>query len=136
MLIKMINSASAFPVELVYATQSAAMSAFGSLSANLPRPDMIVTHTQWDVYVPPGLSYSPPQTNMELLAGQVVASVTDTAADLVREATGTVGEPLHIKLPTQGCAFDSASCTPINRQKTHNSPCAMSVATPTRSAFD
>jgi len=42
-LIKMINSATAFPVELVYATRGAAMHNFGRIKSSLPRPDMIVT---------------------------------------------------------------------------------------------
>jgi hypothetical protein len=106
-LIKMVNSASAFPVELVYATRGAAMRNFGRIQSSLPRPDMIVTHTNWDVYVPAAPDYSAPDTNMEILAAQVMTSVKDASAELLRSAVANVisGEPLHIELPTQGLLY-------------------------------
>jgi hypothetical protein len=106
-LIKMINSATAFPVELVYATRGPAMRPFGTLEGSLPRPDMIVTHTNWDVYVPADPSYGRPQTNMEVLAAEIVASVQDASIEMLRGAVSNVisGEPLHIELPTQGLLF-------------------------------
>ncbi len=106
-LIKMVNSATAFPVELVYATRGAAMHNFGRIQSSLPRPDMIVTHTNWDVYVPAAPDYSAPDTNMEILAAQVMTSVKDASAELLRSAAANVinGEPLHIELPTQGLLY-------------------------------
>ncbi len=106
-LIKMINSASAFPVELVYATQAAAMRTFGKVSGHLPKPDMIVTQTNWDVYVPPSPKYSEPQSNMNILANHVATSLKHASVDLLRSAAGSIarGEPLHIDLPTQGMLY-------------------------------
>ncbi|MFB3079701.1 MAG: hypothetical protein ACE1Y4_17025, partial [Lysobacterales bacterium] len=106
-LIKMVNSATAFPVELVYATRGAAMHNFGRIRGSLPRPDMIVTHTNWDVYVPAAPRYGEPRTNMEILAARVITSVTDTSIELLRGAVANVisGEPLHIELPTQGLLY-------------------------------
>ena len=106
-LIKMINSATAFPVELVYATRGAAMNNFGSIKSSLPRPDMIVTHSNWDVYVPAAPSYGEPTTNMEIIAARVLTSVKDASAELLRGAVSNVisGEPLHIELPTQGLLY-------------------------------
>ncbi|MCH8226833.1 MAG: hypothetical protein IIC63_00255 [Proteobacteria bacterium] len=106
-LIKMVNSATAFPVELVYATRGAAMRNFGRIQGSLPRPDMIVTHTNWDVYVPAAPRYGEPRTNMEILAARVITSVTDTSIELLRGAVANVisGEPLHIELPTQGLLY-------------------------------
>jgi|GEM_PF-865196 len=106
-LIKMINSATAFPVELVYATRGNAMHTFGSISSSLPRPDMIVTHTNWDVYVPAAPSYGKPTTNMEIVADSILTSVTDASVELLRGTVSSVisGEPLHIELPTQGLLY-------------------------------
>jgi len=103
----MINSATAFPVELVYATHGGAMHQFGRIDSSLPRPDMIVTHTSWDVFVPTAPSYGKPDTNMEVLAGAVMASVADASVGLLSGAVANVinGEPLHIELPTQGLLF-------------------------------
>ncbi len=106
-LIKMINSASAFPVELVYATQAATMRNFGKVTGHLPRPDMIVTHTNWDVYVPPSPRYSEPRSNMDILSSRVATSMKEASADLLRAAAGSIisGEPLRIELPTQGLLY-------------------------------
>ncbi len=106
-LIKMVNSATAFPVELVYATRGQAMDTFGRIDARLPRPDMIVTHTSWDVFVPATPSYARPKTNMEVLAAEVMSSVRDASVELLRGTVANVinGEPLHIELPTQGLRY-------------------------------
>jgi hypothetical protein len=106
-LIKMINSAAAFPVELVYATRFDAMHPFGTLQGRLPRPDMIVTRSSWDVYVPAEPRYGTPRTNMELLTEGVMMAVGDASAELLRGAVASVisGEPLRIELPTQGVLF-------------------------------
>jgi hypothetical protein len=106
-LIKMVNSATAFPVELVYATRGDAMHNFGRIRSSLPRPDMIVTHTNWDVYVPATPSYGKPRTNMDIIAAQVISSVKDTSVELLRGAVANVisGEPLRIELPSQGMLY-------------------------------
>jgi len=106
-LVKMINSATAFPVEMVYATRGGAMHQFGRIESSLPRPDMIVTHSNWDVYVPSSPSYGKLRTNMDVLAEQLVISVKEASMDLLRGAVTNVinGEPLHIELPTQGLLF-------------------------------
>jgi len=106
-LIKMINSATAFPVELVYATRGDAMQNFGRIRSSLPRPDMIVTHSNWDVYVPASPSYGKPHTNMDLIAAHVMTSVKDASVELLRGTVANVisGEPLHIELPTQGLLY-------------------------------
>jgi hypothetical protein len=106
-LIKMINSATAFPVELVYATRGEAMQHFGRIESSLPRPDMIVTRSNWDVYVPAAPRYGKPVSNMELLAARVMTSVKDASVELLRGTVAKVisGEPLHIDLPTQGLLY-------------------------------
>jgi len=106
-LIKMVNSTSAFPVELVYATRNKGMDTFGRIEGFLPRPDMIVTHTNWDVYVPAAPRYSTPKTNMEMLSGTGIKPIQVATTSVLREVMANVvsGEPLHIDLPTQGVLF-------------------------------
>ncbi len=106
-LIKMINSATAFPVELVYATRTEPMATFGSIDAYLPRPDMIVTRSNWDVFVPADPTYSKPKTNMDIIAQQILSTAEDTARTMMGMASPGVisGEPLRIELPTQGILY-------------------------------
>lgn len=109
-LIKMINSATAFPVELVYATRGDAMGQFGSLAGRLPQPDMIVTRSNWDVYVPAEPRYGKPDTNMQLVTANVLATVRDATEAMLRGVTGDAAgavssQPLRIELPTQGLLF-------------------------------
>jgi hypothetical protein len=103
----MVNSETAFPVELVYATRGNPMSNFGSIQGSLPRPDMIVTRTNWDVFVPAQPRYGAPKSNMEILAQQVMTSAKGASIELLRGAVANVisGEPLHIDLPAQGLLF-------------------------------
>ena len=64
-LIKMINSAEGFPVDIVYATPAAGVDHLGTISGRLPRPDMVVTHTAWDVFLPVGPHYLTPDSTMD-----------------------------------------------------------------------
>ncbi len=100
-LIKMVNSAAAFSVELVYATKGQPMSTFGSIIGSLPRPDIIVTRSSWDVYVPSGPRYATPKSNMQIGATQVVTSMADEPIAMPASA----GAALRIELPTQGLGF-------------------------------
>jgi hypothetical protein len=85
-LIKIINSATGFPVELIYATRAQSIGGLGTLSGRLPRPDTVVTHTRWDVFVPEGLSYSAPETDMEVTrAGAAVTSETMKAIKAAKD---------------------------------------------------
>jgi hypothetical protein len=105
-LIKMINSSMPFPVELVYATRGPAMGRIGHIRSSLPRPDMIVTRSQWDVYVPVTPHYKKPETNMEVLTAGVVSMPASDAGDLFTGSPDAIGgEPLHIELPTQGVLY-------------------------------
>jgi hypothetical protein len=109
-LVKMVNSATAFPVELVYATRNKGMDTFGRIEGSLPRPDMIVTRSRWDVYVPSTPRYGAPKTNMEVLTNADSQPVKLAAVGLLRDVVANVitGEPLHIELPTQGMLYSFA----------------------------
>jgi len=100
-LIKIINSAAGFPVELIYATRAESIGGLGTLSARLPRPDTVVTHTLWDVYVPEGLSYRSPQTNMDRSQSGRVGS----SDELVAPGGGGQVTALRIAVPTSGVHY-------------------------------
>jgi hypothetical protein len=65
-LIKMLNSVSGFPVEVVYATPIDKMGMFGHIQSQLPLPDMVVTHTTWDVFLPQGPNYQKVTSNIKI----------------------------------------------------------------------
>ncbi len=108
-LIKIITSTRGFPVQLVYATDGDKIRGLGRLRPTLPRPDILVTSSRWDVYVPDGLSYGDPSSNMEM----VVTGVRRDLDELEREmasaqqdaAKHRAVEPLRIAVPTSGIHF-------------------------------
>ncbi len=108
-LIKMINSAQGFPVDIVYATAVQGIEHIGSLSSRLPRPDMVVTRTRWNVFLPVGPHYREPDTTMDLVvAGRWVNPRQVGAEAMARASDGyktQMGQPLRINVPTQGILF-------------------------------
>lgn len=105
-LIKIINSASGFPVELIYATRTDEIAGLGTFSGSLPRPDTVVTHTVWDVYVPEWLTYRQPQSNMELVeAGVPVSGSEIKDVSKPETTTGQNAAALRITVPTSGVRY-------------------------------
>jgi hypothetical protein len=108
-LIKIVTSTRGFPVRLVYATDGAKIRGLGRLRSTLPRPDILVTSSRWDVYVPDGLSYGDPASNM----GIVISGTREDLDRLEREMAGAqqdaakhrAVEPLRIAVPTSGIHF-------------------------------
>jgi len=108
-LVKMINSAVGFPVEIVYATPVAPLDDFGVVASQLPRPDVVVTETRWNVFLPVGPNYQTPDSNMELaIDGRWSDMRIGSAANLNRAAEqqrAQQGQPLRLVVPTQGMLF-------------------------------
>ncbi len=106
-LIKIINSAQGFPVNLIYATPTAAIGTFGSIAAQLPRPEMIVTQTRWEVYLPDEFTYGRISTTMNIAEEAQAMSRDAMQAELGRmsKAAGQVTAPLHIEVPVSGIRF-------------------------------
>ena len=106
-LIKLINSARGFAVDLVYATPVARLGHLGSLSSRLPRPDMVVTHSLWDVYLPKGPRYQSPDGNLEVLREGVSANPRRSASFARANDAGraALGQPPRISVPTRGVLF-------------------------------
>jgi len=104
-LIKLINSTAGFPVEIVYATPIEKMGMLGSVSSRLPQPDMVVTKSIWDVYMPTGPNYHNIDTNMKtILKGAWSNPRRETGENTAAETASR--QPLRIDVPTEGIHFN------------------------------
>ncbi|MGF1528308.1 MAG: hypothetical protein ACFCBW_16140 [Candidatus Competibacterales bacterium] len=98
-LVPLINSANGFAVELVYAMPLAPLGATGVVEVGLPEPDLVVTRTQWALYLPRAFRYFPPVSNLEVTGpfGGMGPVQRELAA-----AQAQLGRPLRIDVPTEG----------------------------------
>ena len=106
-LIKVLNNSEGFPLELTYATRGPRVGRMGIIQASLPRPDILVTDSRWDVYLPDGVRFGDPTTNMTLArAGAPVLH-----DEMARELGARVGETasnvsaLRISVPASGVHY-------------------------------
>lgn len=108
-LVKVINSTQGFPVELIYATPVAEMGRLGRVSAHLPRPDMVVTRSRWDLYLPDRFRYGAPTTNMDLVSNGAPMSRDALQAEMAainRAASAPQQlQPLQIEVPSAGVHY-------------------------------
>ena len=108
-LIKVINSVEGFPVELIYATPVSAMGRLGRVSATLPRPDMVVTRSRWDLYLPDRFRYGTATTNMDVVANgqQMNQQAMQAEMDAVNRGSFAPQQlrPLHIEVPSSGIHY-------------------------------
>lgn len=103
-LINVIHSADPFEVTVVMATSCARLHGFGSLQTTLPVPDITVTQTQWDVYLPVGPNYRRIKTNMDPATEPQAASNDDMRAAFAAEYAQPVGA-LQIDIPRSGIRY-------------------------------
>jgi hypothetical protein len=101
-LVKIVSSADAFPVELVYSTKIPSVGVLGSVSLNLPRPDLLVTQSRWDWYLPEGLDYRRPSTNMSVVLEEDRISGEALAQEI---ADAKVPEAFRIHVPVAGIHY-------------------------------
>ncbi len=107
-LIKIINSAEGFPVELVYETPVSPLGTLGKVSGELPVPDMVVTHSQWEVFLPEDLSYGAPDTNMDIVEqGEPLSGeeMQQRLSELGRSVGNQAVSPLRIHVPKAGVRY-------------------------------
>ncbi len=107
-LIKIINSSQGFPVTLIYQTPVSKLGTMGRVTAALPVPDMVVTHSHWDVFLPDGFSYGRPRTDMDIVGKKKKVLSKEMSAYLAKDAAGEVGRemaPLQITVPSSGIHF-------------------------------
>ncbi len=109
-LLKMINATSGFPLQLVYAVQHDKITQRGQIQLQLPRPDILVTHTRWDAYLPAGVEYRRPDTNLEIRSGAFMQNVS-IPDSLSRKAApqyqqnNSLQLNLQLNVPKQGVQF-------------------------------
>ena len=79
-LVPLVNSATPFPVEIVFATPVPRLGPVGWLRGELPVPDIVETQSTWDVFLPDDFDYGRVKTNMRPLAVPARVEPIDTAA--------------------------------------------------------
>lgn len=99
-LIKIINSAQPFQVEMVYATPVPALGVFGRIAAQLPTPDIVVTQTQWEVYLPDDMRYGEPSGAMRVLDGG-----TPWQSDGADPMAARTPQAMQVQVPMTGVRF-------------------------------
>jgi len=104
-LIKMINSVEGFPVKIVYASPVDPFRSLGQISSRLIRPDMVVTHTYWDVFLPAGNHYQLPRSNMQVVSQGTPVNPIEFRHNSDTREFNLNGQPLPISVPTQGIHF-------------------------------
>ncbi len=106
-LIKIINSTEGFPVQLIYAVSGRGLGRLGRIEGTLPRPDILVTSSRWDVYLPHDLRYAEPSTDMDLIESAMPVSAREIDAKMaaLEEGVGMALRPLRITVPTAGVHF-------------------------------
>jgi len=108
-LLKIVNSTQGFPVQLIYATPQSRIRGLGKVEGLLPQPDILVTQSHWDVYLPAEMSYGRPSSNMDLTDGGRIVSAAEVADRLAEfgqsEAATQAIEPLRIAVPTAGLHY-------------------------------
>ena len=109
LLIKVINSTRPFTVHLIYAQNGERIGRVGTVEGTLPDPDILVTQSRWDVFLPEGNRYGPPTTNLELLEAGSPVSPEAMSEEFARleaaTATRRAIEPLRIMVPTAGVHY-------------------------------
>lgn len=107
-LIRMMNDTNGFPLEIVYALQTDKIAYRGALHTQLPRPDILVTRSRWDLYLPTGPIYSSaPESNMDLVLSDARADQSTMSKYLSRNqnASRQPQRSLQLRVPTQGVHY-------------------------------
>ena len=107
-LIKIIHSTEGFPVEIVFQTPAGAIKGLGTVVGLLPRPEILVTRSRWNVFVPEGVEYGEPGGDMEVVAAPRTVSAEDLDVEMARLKSGAgtqVIEPLRPVIPAAGVRF-------------------------------
>ena len=96
-------------MQLIYATAGKRIGRLGTIESALPIPDILVTHSRWDVFLPEGMAYGSPSTNMEIVGRRDHVSREALQAELARlEDAAVVHQairPLRITVPASGIRF-------------------------------
>jgi len=101
-LIKILNSTEGFPVEVVYASPTPKVGSIGKIEGQLPIPDIAVTYTHWDIYLPDGVRYGAISSNMEKVTHPEPFHNSLDEESAIQPMNANVTDPLRINVPTSG----------------------------------
>lgn len=109
-LVKIINSAEPFPLQLVYQTPTARMGRFGFVRAALPRPDIPVTTSTWNLYLPDEYSYGRVDGSLNLISSarssmSFLRDAQNAASELGLAAKSPIVLPPQLNVPASGRRF-------------------------------
>jgi hypothetical protein len=104
-LIKIINSNRAFPVEIIYATPTSSLGWFGRVRVALPLPDMVATNSRLHVFLPDDLRYGEPTGNMDVVVQRQYISGEGMRAQVGGEEDATRAG-LLIAVPQAGVRYE------------------------------
>ncbi len=106
-LLKIKNATDGFAVDLIYEVPGARLGGLGTVRAVLPQPDILVTETAWDVFLPADLRYGTPHTTMEMTARGLPVAAGDLQEQMAVAGSQSerVSEPLVIQVPTAGVRY-------------------------------
>jgi hypothetical protein len=85
-LVPLLKSATPYQVEFVYKTTIPALGFAGWIGGDLPVPDIVETHSLWEVFLPESLTYGRVDTNMTVLEEGAVRAMQ--AGEDARDAQG------------------------------------------------
>lgn len=101
-LIKIISSSQGFPVTITYQTPVPRIQSFGTVRGILPKPDMVVTKSEWHVFLPDEVGYWGPRTNMRIVTSNQIVSPQHIQNEM---ASGDSSGSAPLNLPTSGVRF-------------------------------
>lgn len=104
-LIQIIHSTRGFPVEVVFQTRVGPIRGLGTVRGVLPRPEILVTRTRWDVYLPDGVDYREPAGNLELVAAASPVDQGRMEQELAADGPEAQSDSLQLEVPLRGVHF-------------------------------
>ena len=108
-LVKIINSSDPFPVQIVYHTPASQLGKIGFYRGALPRPDIPVANSSWNLYLPSDLSYGRPDSSMNIVRADEPASFERDSRE-VAQRMGIAGKVVQspapqLNIPLEGRRF-------------------------------
>ena len=71
----------------------------------MPRPDMVVTRTRWEMYLPSEFEYGAPETELNIIEEGVEVYAGDMNFSPTSGSGNVTDQPLQITVPAQGLRF-------------------------------
>ncbi|NRB38559.1 MAG: hypothetical protein HRU20_08845 [Pseudomonadales bacterium] len=102
-LIKLINSREAFPIEVVYTTPSQKLGFWGNIESYLPLPDLVVTQSFWHLHLPEGLDYHLANSNLRRIPN--VFQAQPRGGQQAMNQLAGLSQAIAVDVPKRGVRF-------------------------------